>query len=378
MKMDAISAAFQILSDRNRRAIYDNALAQKQGGRGSAIPSSMRDSPTKQQTQSSLSVGQKRSTYRRQMNAQQRRPIQGAMNERKAPSPVIVGEETVKKEEEEASPAFHGRGTRGKQISIKTTEEVIGQHQDDEESSPTGVDDFESMNKFKNIKLDDNKSSSHRERVAPEPDDDDDDDRTDERTYDDDDRDSRTYGTYDDDSRTYGTYDDGEESYYTYGDATYGTYDDSTYVTYDDDQTYETNDDARGKYSPSHKTGDMPEPILKGSTPQGKSRKKSNRRVTIHSHRGKGENGDEGCPFPALDEAFEELSGTYKDFKNTLNQVGTAFIISPDDIDKMSDKIRDASVELVENYDKQQAEKNKQKVKKGVKLPKQAKKAIKN
>ncbi len=366
MKMDAISAAFQILSDRNKRAMYDNTLAQKQGRGGGSIPASMRDSPSKEQSQPPLSVGQKRSNYRRQMNAQQRRPIQVAMNERKAPAPVFVGEETVEKEEE---------GTRGKQMSIKTTEEAIGQHQDEGES-PTGVEEFESMNKFKNIKLDGNKSSSNRERDSPEPDDD---DRTDERTYDDDTRDSRTYGTYDDDSRTYGTYDDGEESYYTYGDATYGTYDDSTYVTYDDDQTYETYDDERGKHSPSHKTGDKPEPILKGSTPKGKkSKKSSDRRVRIHSHRGRGENGEEGCPFPAFEDTFEELSGTYADFKNTLNQVGTAFIISPDDIDKMSDKLRDAGVELVETYEKQQAAQNQQKVKKGVKLPKQSKKAVKN
>jgi len=373
MKMDAISAAFQILSDRNKRAMYDDSLAPKQGvvGRGgsAALPTAMRDSPSrqyKQQAEPSLSIGQKRSNYRRQMMAQQRRPIEaGAMNERKVAAPVFVGETVEKEEEPSVQPTFNARGTsRGKQISIKTTEEVIDQHQD-KDDSPTGVDDFESVNKFKNVKLDDNKSSSHREIDSPEPD---------ERTYDEDDR------TYDDDSRTYGTNDDGEESYYTYGDATYGTYDDSTYVTYDDDQTYDdqTYDDDRGKYSPSHKTGDKPEPILKGSTPRGqKGKKKSNRRVTIHSHRGRGETGDEGCPFPGLDDAFEELSGTYKDFKDTLNQVGSAFILSPDDIDKMSDKIRDAQVELVENYEKQAGRKQ-QKAKKGVKLPKPSKKAIKN
>jgi len=370
MKMDAISAAFQILSDRNRKVMYDNSIAPKQP----ALPSPMKDSPSRQEATSSpaLSIGQKRAHYRRQMNAQQRRPIQGAMNERKVPAPVFVGE-TVETEEEPpiqpVVPAFNGRGvTRGKQVSINTSEEVIDQHQDEEES-PTGVDDFDAMNKFKNVKLDDNnKGDNHFESDVPEPD---------ERTYDeDDDR------TYDDDSRTYGTYDDGEESYYTYGDATYGTYDDSTYVTYDDDdQTYGTYDDDRGKYSPSHKTVDKPEPILKGkSNSAKKDNKNSNKRVTIHSHRGRGENkGDvEGCPFPGLDDAFEELAGTYKDFKTTMNQVGSAFILSPDDIDKLSDRIRDAHVELIENYEKK-ADKKQPKVKKGVKLlPKQSKKAIKN
>mmetsp|Transcript_13146 Transcript_13146/g.20291 ORF Transcript_13146/g.20291 Transcript_13146/m.20291 type:complete len:558 (-) Transcript_13146:151-1824(-) len=373
MKMDAISAAFQILSDRNRRAMYDNGISQKQvseGRGGPTLPSPKRDSPiTRRETTPSpaLSIGQKRSNYRRQMNSQQRRPIHGAMNERKVPAPVFVGETVEETEEEEPAvvPAFNGRVTRsGKQVSIKTSEEVIDQHQE-EDVSPTGVDDFESINKFKNVKLDDNKSSDHRENESPEPD---------ERTYDDeDDR------TYDDDSRTYGTYDDGEDSYYTYGDATYGTYDDSTYVTYDDDETYGTYDEDRGKYSPSHKTVDKPEPILKGSTTSAKTdKKKSNRRVTIHSHRGRGENVDEGCPFPGLDDAFEELAGTYKDFKTTMNQVGSAFLLSPDDIDKLSDKIRDAQVEMVENYEKQQVGKKQQKVKRGVKLPKQPKKAIKN
>eukprot|EP00984_Skeletonema_dohrnii_P029078 scaffold19428_cov72-Skeletonema_dohrnii-CCMP3373.AAC.1 len=129
--MDAISAAFQILSDRNKRAMYDDSLAPKQGvvGRGgsTALPTAMRDSPSrqyKQQAEPSLSIGQKRSNYRRQMMAQQRRPIEaGAMNERKVAAPVFVGETVEKEEEPSVQPAFNVRGTRGKQISIKTTEE---------------------------------------------------------------------------------------------------------------------------------------------------------------------------------------------------------------------------------------------------------------
>jgi len=125
----------------------------------------------------------------------------------------------------------------------------------------------------------------------------------------------------------------------------------------------------------------MPEPILKGSGPMTKRDKnKGNRRVNIHSHRRKGESGGEdSCPFPGLDDAFEEFSGTYKDFKDTLHQVGSAFLISPDDIDKMSDKIRDARHELRENYEKQfDGGQNEQK-KKGVKVPSpKPKKAIRN
>jgi hypothetical protein len=364
MKMDAISAAFHILSDRNKRKAYDDSLAQTQvGGEQGAVKALSRDPPAKETKESSLTIGQKRSAYRRQMNAEQRRQIDGGLNSRKAPAPVMVGEE---RQEKEAVPAVKGTSIReqmmgqsAKKISIKTAEEVVGQQ--DEEDSPTAVEEFESLNKFKNIKIDNAKKST------PEPD---------EGTYDDD---SRTYdddNTYDDrtydDDRTYG-----EESYYTYGETTLGTYDDSTYVSYYDDDTY----DDRGKYSPSHKTGDMPEPILKGSGPMSKRDKnKGNRRVTIHSHRGKGESGGEdSCPFPGLDDAFEELSGTYKDFKDTLHQVGSAFLISPDDIDKMSDKIRDARHELRENYEKQfDGGQNEQK-KKGVKVPSpKPKKAIRN
>jgi len=388
MKMDAISASFQILSDRNKRKMYDDSLAQKQGGRGGvggqggALSANTRDSPAaaKQvKQQSALSIAQRRSQYRRQMNAQQRRPIEGAMNERKVPAPIFVGQVQPEEDEEEdeaPSPNVRGMSIReqmmsaqqhnAKKISIKTTEEVIDQRQD-KEGSPTAVDEFDSVNKFKNVKLDDNKSGNHREVKSPEPD---------EGTYDEDD------GTYDDDSQTYGTYDDQTyddgSSYYTYGDTTTGTYDDSTYVTYDDDQTYETYED-RGKYSPSHKTGDMPEPILKGRSPGKKDNEKKAKRVTIHSHRGKGESDTEGFAFPGFDDAYEELSGTYKDFKDTLNQVCSAVFLRPDDIDKMSDKIRDAHTELIENYEKQSAGRQ-QNGKKGAKLlprSSKSKKAIK-
>lgn len=383
MKMDAISAAFQILSDRNKRKMYDKSLAQRRGGgggQGGVLMGPPRDSPSKQQqkeaAKSNLSIAQKRSNYRRQMNAQQRRPIEGGLNSRKAPTAVLMGEE---RQEEEEVPAANTKkmsireqmmGGQGKKMSVKTTEEV---HKDYEEDSPTAVDEFDSMNKFKNIKLDGDtkKSNDRRQDDSPEPD---------ERSYGDD------SGTYDDDSRTYGTYDDrtydddqtyGDESYYTYGETTLGTYDDSTYISYDD-QTYSTYDD-RGKYKPSHKSGDKPEPILK-SGDTSKNKKKGSRRVTIHSHRGKGEADGDGCPMPAFDDAFEELTGTYKDFKATLNQVGSAFILSPDDIDKMSDKIRDAKHELWENYEaKQKKQTAPSKQKKGTKPKSKPKKAtVKN
>merc|ERR1711957_1132195 len=49
----------------------------------------------------------------------------------------------------------------------------------------------------------------------------------------------------------------------------------------------------------------------------------------------------------------EEVAGTYKDFMSALHQVGNAFVIGPDDIDRVADKIRDAKIEMGENYDRQ-------------------------
>lgn len=48
------------------------------------------------------------------------------------------------------------------------------------------------------------------------------------------------------------------------------------------------------------------------------------------------------CPIPLS----EELKGTLEDMSLAFNQIRTAFFISPDDVDKMSDKIRDAKADL--------------------------------
>ncbi len=48
------------------------------------------------------------------------------------------------------------------------------------------------------------------------------------------------------------------------------------------------------------------------------------------------------CPFPMAD----ELRGTVEDASLAISQIINAFFISPDDIDKMSDKIRDACYDL--------------------------------
>lgn len=80
------------------------------------------------------------------------------------------------------------------------------------------------------------------------------------------------------------------------------------------------------------------------------------RRVTVHAPRGRrGKNSTDDANFvdgdiacPVLPEMLEEVHGTYKDFKKSLDQVMHAFFISEDDVDRMSDKIRDAKLELVD------------------------------
>ena len=148
---------------------------------------------------------------------------------------------------------------------------------------------------------------------------DDDDDATsayDDETYGDE---TMTYG--DDETMTLGeTIDDT-----TVGESTW-----ASASVYDDESSFATdvgvsgmdnNDNTnQGKYSPGHKKGTVPQPILKSGL---------------------------------LSSISEEVSGTIKDFKETMHQVSNAFTISPDDIDRMADKIRDAKIELGENYEKQ-------------------------
>lgn len=77
-------------------------------------------------------------------------------------------------------------------------------------------------------------------------------------------------------------------------------------------------------------------------------------RVTVHSPRGgrrrskEESNDDIVCPIlPAI---MEEVSGTYVDAKLALDQVLHAFFISPDDIDRVADKLHGAKLELVDMY----------------------------
>eukprot|EP01082_Thalassiosira_pseudonana_P014012 g12008.t1 g12008 contig6:1033481-1035399(-) len=209
--------------------------------------------------------------------------------------------------------------------------------------SPTGVDGLDSTTMF-------NEEANERKVTIVE---DEDEDNTTRASQQDEDR------TYDDDATNYD--DDTNYDDTTMGDTLEDTtIGDSSWASYDDDGT-SVGDTMQGRYKPSHKNGNKPEPILRSSSNAGAKDKSTDgaRRVTIHSHRGKGGNGEDtdftemACPFPSLTDIQEEVTGTYKDAKAAFDQVLHAFVISPDDIDRMADKIRDAKVELAENYQKQ-------------------------
>ncbi len=183
-----------------------------------------------------------------------------------------------------------------------------------------------------------------------------------DNNYDDDDEgeESTFASSHDEDTRTYDddtqTYDDDTQTCddTTIGGSTWASADIS-YVQPDDDE----NDPPR--HSPGHKKGNIPEPILKSGLKRVGQESDSKRRVTIHSHRGRGEDEEdfslfEGAMCPnllSLGAIKEEVNGTYNDFTQALHQVKNAFVINPDDIDRLADKIRDAKIELGENYRRQ-------------------------
>ncbi|KAL7485292.1 hypothetical protein ACHAW6_010899 [Cyclotella cf. meneghiniana] len=247
-------------------------------------------------------------------------------------------------------------------------------HRKNKVTSPTGVEDFESSRSFDNLKKDSSfKKESSRSKSKPSKSATSlskqsrfsfDDETTKASSY----RDDETR-SQDDDTRTYddtSTYFDDDTT--NFDDTTMGDTIDETTVgesvlSYDDD-TYAS--DVK-KHSPSHKKGNRPQPILRGGEKYSSRSTKDaeNRRVTIHSHRGrKGRSDDKDfassmCPFPSMMDIKEEVRGTCKDASSAFHQVLHAFVISPDDIDRMSDKIRDAREELAENYQRQLKERKK-------------------
>lgn len=259
-----------------------------------------------------------------------------------------------------------------KQSPLATTDSNITEDQEED----TNFSDAQNTASVTEVTSFAGDSSAVKEEVGERPEQDDEtrassmyDDDT--RTYDDD---TRTYG---DDTQTYGETASYADETATLGTATVddGTVDESTWASECDASSYASTRHGNsggkygGKYSPGHKKGKKPMPILKsGKGGRSGDRKRADsevtgaggRRVTIHSHRGRGENSDDfslfdgaSCPIPSFTEIQEEVTGTYKDFTSALHQVSNAFVISPDDIDRMADKIRDAKIELGENYYKQ-------------------------
>lgn len=107
--------------------------------------------------------------------------------------------------------------------------------------------------------------------------------------------------------------------------------------------------------SPSSRRRSLAAQQVSSSSPS--PRKPTNKRVTIHAPRGRRDDDsmDEvGCPFS---EVLEEVQGTMQDAKKSCQQVIYAFVISEDAIDRMSDMLRDAKLELVELYHEQRATK---------------------
>ena len=97
--------------------------------------------------------------------------------------------------------------------------------------------------------------------------------------------------------------------------------------------------------------------VVKTTSSASEGTTSTRRRVTVHappSHRGKSSIDDadfaDDVHCPLLPNILEEVSGSYLDIKSALNQVLHAFFVSPDDIDRVADKLRDAKLELVEMY----------------------------
>ncbi|KAL9181921.1 hypothetical protein ACHAXT_012264 [Thalassiosira profunda] len=87
--------------------------------------------------------------------------------------------------------------------------------------------------------------------------------------------------------------------------------------------------------------------------------KDTGRKATARAPRGRTGKGatdhaefaDAACPL--IPEVLEEMKGWRDDATSALSQVMCAFVIAPDDIDRVSDKLRDAKVELAEMHREQ-------------------------
>ena len=449
VKMNAITAAFQLLSDGERRQAYDSYLAggvatsmttgndiitngtDKEGfpllnpmdGAQKKNPSSpAKLAPSKKDgSRTSLPIGQKRSVFRRRQisasnnedatsrtsSVESKTSIAGGINDSspRIKAATVEGRMNVRPflSATTVSDEFPQNKTGRKESFLRSLKTKQGQSpalessgnglNPDDGELPAGVDNMNAREQmlYKNMRLAQQKAetetSPERGRLSTRYDNEERDDKfsaealsspmgvdevydnkwsrvkpdgsmqtkpskkSEELAVDEDDG-SRASSMYDDDTRTYddGTYADDTTLGETIDDTTVG---DSTWASYEDD-TLADDDEKSSRFSPKHNKGLNPAPILRSGKDRRNSSGKDTRRVTIHSHRGKGEETEEDlnslfdsavCPtIPSLSMINDEISGTYKDFKVAMHQVSNAFTISPDDIDRMSDKIRDAKV----------------------------------
>eukprot|EP00579_Thalassiosira_antarctica_P031866 CAMPEP_0201992818 /NCGR_PEP_ID=MMETSP0905-20130828/1247_1 /ASSEMBLY_ACC=CAM_ASM_000554 /TAXON_ID=420261 /ORGANISM="Thalassiosira antarctica, Strain CCMP982" /LENGTH=425 /DNA_ID=CAMNT_0048547545 /DNA_START=95 /DNA_END=1369 /DNA_ORIENTATION=- len=276
----------------------------------------------------------------------------------------------------------------------------INKHRYFPKYSPKGVDEFESTNMYKSTKCDSRKevrfrSESHGRSNQVFNDDartnqssslfHDDNTRTNQSSslFEVDTRTDQSSLLFDDDTRTNQSssifHDEAGESYFdevTLGSTTLdegGTNAESeSYLTSLDDGNFmsyvsELDDDGdkqRRKYQlgvgQNATTSKLRKGVVKTTSSASEGTTSTRRRVTVHAprgHRGKSSTDDadlaDDVHCPLLPDILEEVSGSYLDAKSALNQVLYAFFVSPDDIDRVADKLRDAKLELVEMYQDQ-------------------------
>ena len=273
-------------------------------------------------------------------------------------------------------------------------------YSDNERYSPKGVDEFDSVdvNTAKEFKHCDSRSKEVRFRAntkkfdAQEEDNDAYTNQSSTLFGDDDTRTNQSSSLFGEDIDTRTSLDDdtrANQSNFdevTLGSATLdttGDYDtvtegfESSYMTYDDDGTSKMSyvfellddDDGRQRRKYQYGVGQRSSKAFKNKSKEGtlkvdSSKDKdgtssSRRRVAVHAPRGRQSPSVDDVPCPFLPTIMEEVTGTYLDAKLACEQVLHAFFVSPDDIDRVADKIRDAKLELGEFVDEVTSESRK-------------------
>lgn len=145
--------------------------------------------------------------------------------------------------------------------------------------------------------------------------------------------------------------DDGTRSTFFYSEG--GTEEDSTFEditlgTLDTNTRYEMSDVEKSKKYHLGRGTSPKKQMSKDKRQKSRSRSPPRRRDRSYSKddTSSADVISSGCPFSIPD----ELKGTFEDVSLACSQVLYAFFISPDDVDKMSDKIRDAAYDLREYH----------------------------